>query len=99
MVEQNLPPERPRAEPEIIPPDHGEGRPPWRGREFADFGTTHRIYVSRIGPFGGILLVLALVVLAGVIILAVLGALLIWIPIVAFIALVAALSGVLRLRR
>jgi hypothetical protein len=93
MVEQNLPPERPRAEPEIIPPDHGGGRSPWRGREFTDFGATHRIYVSRLGPFGGILLVLALVVLA------VLGALLIWIPIVAFIALVATLSGVLRLRR
>ncbi len=92
-------PERPRAEPEIIPPDRDPGRPAWRRSAFPDIGGTQRIYVTRIGPFGGILLLLAVFVLAAVVLLAVLGALIIWIPIVGLIVLVAALSGFLRLRR
>jgi hypothetical protein len=92
-------PERPRAEPEIIPPDRDPGRPAWRRGAFPDIGGTQRIYVTRVGPFGGILLLLAVFVLAAVVLLAVLGALIIWIPIVGLIVLVAALSGFLRLRR
>jgi hypothetical protein len=91
-------PERPRAEPEIIPPDRDRGRPAWRSAS-PDIGGTQRIYVTRVGPFGGILLLLAVFVLAAVVLLAVLGALIIWIPIVGLIVLVAALSGFLRLRR
>jgi len=99
MAEQNPPSERPRAEPEILPPERDRGRSTWRASETADFAGTHRIYVTRLGPFGGVLLMLALAVLAAVILLAFLGALLIWIPIVAFVVLVAAVSGFLRPRR
>jgi hypothetical protein len=92
-------PERPRAEPEIIPPDRNPGRPAWRRSAFPDIAGTQRIYVTRVGPFGGILLLLAVFVLVAVVLLAVLGALIIWIPIVGLVVLVAALSGFLRLRR
>jgi hypothetical protein len=92
-------PERPRAEPEIIPPDRNPGRSAWRRSAFPDIGGTQRIYVTRVGPFGGILLLLALFVLVAVTLLIVLGALIVWIPIIGLIVLVAALSGFLRLRR
>jgi hypothetical protein len=92
-------PERPRSEPEIIPPDRNPGRSASRRSAFPDFGGTQRVYVTRVGPFGGILLLLALFVLAAVALLLVLGALIIWIPLLGLILLVAALSGFLRLRR
>jgi hypothetical protein len=92
-------PERPRTEPEIIPPDRNPGRSASRRSAFPDFGGTQRVYVTRVGPFGGILLLLALFVLAAVALLLVLGALIIWIPLLGLILLVAALSGFLRLRR
>jgi len=88
--------ERPRVEPEIIPPHRDRGRPAWRQSGFTDMQGTQRIYVARLGPLGGILLVLLIGVLAAVLLLAVLGALLISIPVVAFIILVVALSGLLR---
>ncbi|HXX04127.1 MAG TPA: hypothetical protein VEJ37_07310 [Xanthobacteraceae bacterium] len=59
-------------------------------------GGTQRIYVARLGPVGGILLVLLIAVLAAVLLFAVLGALLISIPVVAFMILVVALSALLR---
>lgn len=68
-------------------------------KRFPDFGRTQRIYVTRVGPFGGILLLLAVFVLAAVTLLIVLGALIVWIPIIGLVVLVAALSGFLRLRR
>ena len=99
MAEDEDLPERPRVEPEIIPPDRSRGRSTWRGNEFAYGGGTHRVYVTRLGPFGGIILMLAIVILAAVILLAFLGALLIWIPVVALIVIIGAVSGFLRLRR
>jgi hypothetical protein len=89
-------PERPRAEPEIIPPDRDRARSAWRA---SDVGETHRIYVTRVGPLGGVLLMLVVGVLAAVMLFAVLGALLVSIPLVAFIVLLLALGGLLRLRR
>lgn len=99
MAEDRDLPERPRAEPEIIPPDRTQGRSSWRGNEFPYGGGTHRVYVTRLGPFSGIILMLAIVILAVVILLTFLGALLIWIPVVAFIVIIGAVSGFLRLRR
>jgi hypothetical protein len=99
MAEHRDLPERPRAEPEIIPPDRARNRWTSRGNEFPYSGGTRRIYITSLGPFGGILLVLAIAILAAVILLAFLGALLIWIPVVALIVIVGALSGLLRLRR
>jgi hypothetical protein len=91
--------ELPRAEPEIIMPDRFRRRPVSNAGVFVDSGPTHRVYVARIGPFGGFLLLLLLVVLAIVGLLAFLGVLLIWIPLIALVVLVAGFSGLLRLRR
>jgi hypothetical protein len=91
-------PERPRVEPEIIPPDRRQGsgwpRPPYG---FETHGT-HRIYVSRIGPFGFALIMLVVGLLAALLLLILIGAALLWIPIVAAIVVVAALSGLFRRR-
>ena len=73
--------EKPRSEPEIIPP----GRQPDTRREriFTDARSTERIYVARISPFGVILGMLMVVVLSAVAI----ALLLISLPLViAFIA-------------
>lgn len=88
-------PERPRVEPEILPPDRsrrGWPRPPYgyTGQ------STHRIYVSRIGPFGFALLLLVIGLLSGVLLLVLVGAALIWIPVVAMLVIIAAISGLLR---
>jgi len=101
MVDDADPPERPRVEPEIIPPDR-TGRqsdwrhPPWRGNAFSETRGTQRIYVTRLGPFGIALLVLAIAAIVAVIVIAVLGAVLIWIPVVAVVVIAAALSRLLR---
>jgi len=76
------PPERPRSEPEIIPP--GRERADSQSRVYvwvADREGMRRASVPVPGPFT-IFLALALVTLvAGVIVLVVLGAVLIWLPI------------------
>ncbi len=66
-------PERPRAEPEIIPP----------GAQ--DFRGGYRIYVAQPGPLTIFLaLLVALIVLGGIVLLVV-GTVLIWIPLVVFL--------------
>jgi hypothetical protein len=87
-------PERPRVEPEILPPDRGgrNGWPPYGERAHG----THRIYVRRIGPLGFALLMLVVGLLAGVMLLVLIGAALIWIPVVAVLVIIAAVSGLLR---
>jgi len=93
-------PERPRAEPEIIPPDRGDQgnwrRTPWRGGGFEDIRGTHRVYVGRIGPFGIALLLLAVAAIVGILMIAVLGAVLIWIPVLAGAIVLAALFRLFR---
>jgi hypothetical protein len=90
-------PERPRHEPEIIPPDRDFGRssawPPTYG-----FNQTRsrRIYVTRIGPLSFALLILIIALFAGVLLLALIGAALIWIPIAAVLLVIAAVTGLLR---
>jgi len=89
-------PERPRAEPEIIPPDR---RPPWPSDDtFSQARSTHRVYVGRISPLGFGLMLLIVGLFAGVLLLLLIGAALIWIPLVVAIALGAAISGLLRRR-
>ncbi len=92
-------PERPRAEPEIIPPDRLHDGPPWGTYPFAGAAGTHRIYITRLGPFSGALLLLAIGAIAAILLMVFLGALLIWIPLIAFVVIVAALSGLWRPRR
>lgn len=92
-------PERPRREPEIIPPGNDRpGRdsrwPPSHG--FNERRSTQRVYVSRIGPFGFALLLLMLALFGGVFLLALIGAALIWFPVLLVIAVIAAIAGLIR---
>jgi hypothetical protein len=99
MTDDSTPPERPRVEPEIIPPDRGGRQPDWRRSPWGSGGGirgTQRIYVGRIGPFGVALLILAIAAIAAIILIAVLGAVLIWIPVVAVLVLIAAVFRFLR---
>lgn len=94
-------PERPRVEPEIIPPDRGSRgsdwtRSPWRGGAYGETRGTQRIYVTRLGPFGVALLFLAIAAIVAIILIAALGAVLIWIPVVAVLVVVAALFRLFR---
>jgi len=92
-------PERPRREPEIIPPGNDRpGRdsrwPPSHG--FNERRSTHRVYVSRIGPLGFALVLLMLALFGGVFLLALVGAALIWFPVLLVLALIAAIAGLIR---
>lgn len=86
---------RPRAEPEIIPPgaplpSHGDG--PFNAR------FTQRIYIARPGPFGLLLVALAVIIIAVMILLLFVGVVLIWIPVVALMVAAAIVSGMVRSR-
>jgi hypothetical protein len=102
MVEDTNQPERPGVEPEIIPPDRRYGDSNWHGRTARPYvfsgltGETHRIYVGRLGPIGFALLMLIVGLLVAVVILAVVGAVLLWIPI---LALLVAAGAIIRLLR
>jgi hypothetical protein len=93
-------PERPRVEPEIIPPnrfdrrDGDENWPPAHG--YTQMRGTHRVYVGRIGPFGFALIMLVAGLLVAVLLLILIGAALIWIPVVAVLVVIAAISGLFR---
>jgi hypothetical protein len=94
-------PEWPRVEPEIIPPDRSGRqsdwrRAPWRSGPFTHSHATHRVYITRLGPFGAALLLLAIAAMVAMLMIAVLGAVLFWIPIVAVAVLVGAVFRLLR---
>jgi hypothetical protein len=89
-------PEQPRVEPEIIPPDRSGRYSPWSPYGFTDARGTQRVYVTRMGPVGIALLFLAIAAIATIVMIAVLGAVLIWIPIVAIVVIVGALLRLLR---
>jgi len=92
-------PERPRSEPEIIPPGHhdgphGELSGIWIRVDERD--GVRRVYLKRPGPFSIILGLLALGAIAVAIFLVVASLALIWIPIAAFIVAAFLLSGTIR---
>jgi hypothetical protein len=99
MPNQQEQPERPRQEPEIIPP----GRD-WPGRDsawppnngFDGRRGTHRIYVGRIGPLGFALFMLIAALFGGLLLLALIGAALIWFPVLLVFLVIAALAGLIR---
>jgi hypothetical protein len=96
MTDDRNRPERPRAEPEIIPPERGGYRSdwrqaPWRGTIFSETQGARRVHVFRLGPFGMALLILAAAAIVALLLIAVLGAILIWIPVVAVVVIIAAL--------
>ena len=75
MSHSPLPPETPRVEPEILPPDRSsDGRIRW---EAVNQHGTHRVYVTRLGPFGMFGFVLLFGVVVAALIALFLGALLI----------------------
>jgi hypothetical protein len=82
--------ERPRSEPEIIPPGAPLRRP--RDDPFSDTIFTQRIYVAPLGPLGLIGLVLTIGIIAVVLLALIIGAVLFWLPIVALVV-VAAIVG------
>lgn len=94
MADDRTPPERPRMEPEIIPPDRdgrrGEWRP-WPGAWSTQPRGSQRIYVARLGPFGFALVMLALALVAAAIFLTIVGAVLIWIPVAIVVVAAAAI--------
>jgi hypothetical protein len=94
-------PERPSVDPEIIPPGRDRDqadwrRTPWRAGSFEDVRGTHRVFVGRIGPFGIALLLLAIAAIIAIVMIAVLGAVLIWIPVLAAAIVLTALFRLFR---
>jgi len=89
-------PRRPAVEPEIIPPGRAQSFDRPHGRVYVSSGTRHRIYVRPLGPIGIALFLCVLGLLAAIFLLALVGAVLIWIPLLAglFVA-----GAVLRLWR
>ena len=115
MADDQNPPERPRSEPEIIPPGRSSGQsgnagnPPWQATWQAGWGQnggpdgnpdgpwrTQRVFVMRPGPLGFAVLMLALGLIAAAIVITLIGAFLIWIPVVALFVAGAALYRFLR---
>ena len=92
MAQNRDEPERPRVEPEILPPERGGGPawpPPPYG--FSRTRSAHRFYVTRLSPLGLALLMLAVGLLAAVFLLILIGTALIWIPVVAVLVVIAAI--------
>jgi hypothetical protein len=89
-------PERPRAEPEILPPDRSGRDQGWPPYGHTQDGASHRIFVTRIGPFGFGLAMLVVGLFAAVLLLLLIGTALIWLPFVAAIVIVGAIVGALR---
>jgi hypothetical protein len=104
MVDDQNQPERPRAEPEIIPPDHagGRGNSPWQQTWQTSWGQddtrrTQRVFVMRPpSPLGFAVLMLVLALIVVAIFVTIIGAFLIWIPVVALFVAVAAVYRFLR---
>ena len=96
--------ERPRYEPEIIPPDHDGQHSGWRHTPFRDsrgnpFGHTHttqRVFMTRVGPFGIGLVLLAIAAIVLIVVIAAIGAVLIWIPVIAAVLVIGALMRLFR---
>jgi hypothetical protein len=89
-------PERPRVEPEILPPErHGRdsGWPPY---DYTQGNSTHRVFVTRIGPFGFGLAMLVVGLFAAILLLLLIGTALLWLPFVAAIVIIGAIAGLLR---
>jgi hypothetical protein len=91
--------EQPRSEPEIIPP--GQPNDPWargRGRMWSFTGASgsQRIYLTRLGPFSTFLLVAAFGLVAALLLIVLLGAFLIWIPILGLLIAAGIISALLR---
>jgi hypothetical protein len=91
--------EKPRAEPEIIPPicnDRQSRSGTARIRVFADGNSIRHVYIARLGPLGVLTIALMSGILFTVILFLLVGALLIWIPLVGLLVAAAITSSLLR---
>jgi hypothetical protein len=91
--------EKPRSEPEIIPPNHAERRTAQgapRMRVFIDTHATERVYVAKLGPLGVILAVLTTGILSAAMLVLLFATFLIWMPLVVFFIAGAIISEILR---
>ena len=83
--------DRPRVEPEIIPPDaRRDPRASFNGR------TTQRIYVARVSPFGFAMAALVVATLVALVILLVVGAFVVLIPVAGLLLVAAVVASLLR---
>ena len=87
--------EEPRSEPEIIPPGGAE-RGSLRMRFYID-DRIGRVYITRPGPLGTILMVLVVGLLLTVMLIMLLGAFLVFLPAVILFVTAAIVAGLLRI--
>jgi hypothetical protein len=103
MVRKSVTPyERPSAEPEIIPPRRPDASRDGMGTPSEDiFGAGYggRIYVAKVGPWSLIMLAALALLVAAAMVIFLIGALLIWVPIVAVLVFAGFLFGKLRQAR
>ena len=98
MIERSRPPsETPRVEPEIIPPNPAE-RDVWRQQPDFRVQGTQRVYVTKVGPFGLILIGVSVAAVVAFLLLVVVGTFLLWLPVVALLLAIGLFSGLLRRR-
>jgi len=83
--------ERPRSEPEIIPPGAAQNGP--QMRTYVDTHGTQRIYIAKLGPLGSILVALTTAILSAVMLIMFLGAFLVLIPVIGLLVAAAFISG------
>jgi hypothetical protein len=91
--------EKPRAEPEIIPPGRDHQRPGPRASQrgiFVNTHATHRIYVARLGPFGVLWLAVIFAIVSGVVLFVLLGTFLIVIALVGLLIAVGICANLFR---
>ena len=87
--------DEPRSEPEIIPPGHEKRRTP-RMHFYID-ERIGRVYIAKPGPLGTILTVLIAGLLLTVMLIMLLGAFLVFLPLVVLLVTAAIVAGLLRL--
>ena len=85
---------RPRVEPEIIPPGRAGPRPQ-RGASY-DGRDTQRIYVAQVGPFGFAMVALVVALVLGLVFLLLLGAFVVFIPLAGALLAAAVLLSLFR---
>jgi hypothetical protein len=95
MTDRQPVPERPRSEPEIIPPGAADARSRWGTARMWTPGS-QRVYVARVGPFGFAMAALAVAIIAAIIFLLLLGAFVIVIPLAGLLLAAAVFGSMLR---
>jgi hypothetical protein len=96
-MDQRSTPDRPRSEPEILPPERrGTGPMPGDQWERIDADGAYRLRVVKLGPVSATLLALGIGAASAVLLVLVFSTLLILIPIVGLLIAAAIIAGLLR---